>query len=137
YFDKNGDGKFTDDEVVSAQFVRDGKDGKDGVDGKTFAPVVEKGQDGTTTIKFYPVDPKTGKADTTQPAVAEGAVKDGANGKSAYTTVVEGPNAAGEPGRWIINYFDKNNDGKFTDDEVVSAQFVRDGKDGQDGKSPI
>ncbi|WP_350225032.1 hypothetical protein [Aerococcus sp. UMB7834] len=213
YFDKNGDGKFTDDEVVSAKFVRDGKDGKspevttkdngngshtitiknpdgttttttvkdgkdgkapvvetsrvedadpntpgnqagtkiivkdpdtdkvinetfvkdgkDGVDGKTFAPVVEKGADGTTTIKFYPVDPKTGQADTTKPAIAEGAVKDGTNGKSAYTTVVEGPNAAGEPGRWIINYFDKNNDGKFTDDEVVSAQFVRDGKDGQ------
>ncbi|WP_195853207.1 YSIRK-type signal peptide-containing protein [Aerococcus sanguinicola] len=166
--------------VINETFVKDGKDGKDGVDGKTFAPVVEKGadgtttikfypvnketgkpdtsqpavaegtvkdgkdgqsyapvvekgQDGTTTIKFYPVDPKTGKVDTTQPAVAEGAVKDGANGKSAYTTVVEGPNAAGEPGRWIINYFDKNNDGKFTDDEVVSAQFVRDGKD---GKSP-
>ncbi|MDK6521473.1 YSIRK-type signal peptide-containing protein, partial [Aerococcus urinae] len=164
--------------VINETFVKDGKDGKDGVDGKTFAPVVEKGadgtttikfypvnketgepdtnqpavaegtvkdgkdgqsyapvvekgQDGTTTIKFYPVDPKTGKADTTQPAVAEGTVKDGANGKSAYTTVVEGPNAAGEPGRWIINYFDKNNDGKFTDDEVVSAQFVRDGKDGQ------
>ncbi|RAV65220.1 hypothetical protein DBT42_07595 [Aerococcus urinae] len=108
-----------------------GQDGTNGVDGKAYAPVVEKGQDGTTTIKFYPVDPKTGKADTTKPAVAEGAVKDGANGKSAYTTVVEGPNAAGEPGRWIINYFDKNNDGKFTDDEVVSAQFVRDGKDGQ------
>ncbi|WP_198434791.1 collagen-flanked surface repeat-containing protein [Aerococcus tenax] len=104
---------------------------KDGTDGKTFAPVVEKGADGTTTIKFYPVDPKTGEADTTKPAVAEGAVKDGANGKSAYTTVVEGPNAANEPGRWIINYFDKNGDGKFTDDEVVSAQFVRDGKDGQ------
>ncbi|MHB2078528.1 collagen-flanked surface repeat-containing protein [Aerococcus mictus] len=213
YYDKNGDGKFTDDEMVSAKFVRDGKDGKspevttkdncngthtitiknpdgttttttvkdgkdgkapvvetsrvedadpntpdnqpgtkitvkdpdtgkvinetfvkdgkDGKDGQSYAPVVEKGQDGTTTIKFYPVDPKTGKADTTQPAVAEGTVKDGANGKSAYTTVVEGPNAAGEPGRWIINYFDKNNDGKFTDDEVVSAQFVRDGKDGQ------
>ncbi|MDK8609852.1 YSIRK-type signal peptide-containing protein [Aerococcus urinae] len=178
YFDKNGDGKFTDDEVVSAQFVRDGKDGKDGADGKTyapvltkgadgtttikfypvdpktgepdtkqapvatgevkdgakgddgksFAPVVEKGADGTTTIKFYPVDPKTGKADTTQAPVAEGSVKDG---KSAYTTVVEGPNAAGEPGRWIINYYDKNADGKFTDDEVVSAQFVRDGKDGK------
>ncbi|WP_198434208.1 collagen-flanked surface repeat-containing protein [Aerococcus sp. Group 2] len=108
-----------------------GEKGDPGQDGKTFTPVVEKGQDGTTTIKFYPVDPKTGKADTTQPAVAEGTVKDGANGKSAYTTVVEGPNAAGEPGRWIINYFDKNNDGKFTDDEVVSAQFVRDGKDGQ------
>ncbi|KAA9301228.1 LPXTG cell wall anchor domain-containing protein [Aerococcus sanguinicola] len=184
YFDKNGDGKFTDDEVVSTQFVRDGKDGKtyapvvtkgqDGVstikfypvdpktgkpdteqapvasgevkdgakgdkgekgqdgkngeNGKTFAPVVEKGADGTTTIKFYPVNPETGKPDTTQPAVAEGSVKDG---KSAYTTVVEGPNAAGEPGRWIINYFDKNADGKFTDDEVVSAQFVRDGKDGK------
>ncbi|OFK20112.1 hypothetical protein HMPREF2829_06870, partial [Aerococcus sp. HMSC072A12] len=104
---------------------------KDGTDGKTFAPVVEKGADGTTTIKFYPVDPKTGEPDTKQPAVAEGAVKDGANGKSAYTTVVEGPNAAGEPGRWIINYFDKNGDGKFTDDEVVSTQFVRDGKDGK------
>ncbi len=176
YFDKNGDGKFTDDEVVSAQFVRDGKDGKTyapvltkgengttsikfypvdpktgepdtkqapvatgevkdgakGDDGKSFAPVVEKGADGTTTIKFYPVDPKTGKADTTQAPVAEGSVKDG---KSAYTTVVEGPNAAGEPGRWIINYYDKNADGKFTDDEVVSAQFVRDGKDGVDGKT--
>ncbi|OAM70953.1 hypothetical protein A1D21_01350 [Aerococcus loyolae] len=114
--------------VISESFVKDGNDGQ------SYAPVVKKGEDGTTSIKFYPVDPKTGKADESKPAVAEGTVKDGVNGKSAYTTVVEGPNAAGEPGQWIINYFDKNGDGQFTDDEIVSTQFVRNGKDGKDGK---
>ncbi|MCW1004635.1 collagen-like protein, partial [Streptococcus anginosus] len=63
-----------------------GLQGAPGLNGKTFAPVLTKDKDGVTTIKFYPVNPETGKADTEQPAVAEGAVKDGANGKSAYTT---------------------------------------------------
>ncbi|MDK6646182.1 hypothetical protein, partial [Actinotignum timonense] len=60
--------------VISESFVTDG------IDGKTFAPVVEKGQDGVTTIKFYPVDPKTGKADESQEPVATGEVKDCAKG---------------------------------------------------------
>ncbi|PKY81327.1 hypothetical protein CYJ30_09050, partial [Aerococcus loyolae] len=42
--------------------------------------------------------------------------------------VVKGPNEAGEPGQWIISYFDKNGDGKFTEDEIVSTEFVADGK---------
>ncbi|MCW1002713.1 LPXTG cell wall anchor domain-containing protein, partial [Streptococcus anginosus] len=56
-----------DQQPIATGQVKDGAKGDKG----------EKGQDGTTTIKFYPVDPKTGKPDTTQPAVAEGSVKDG------------------------------------------------------------
>ncbi|MCW1040716.1 collagen-flanked surface repeat-containing protein, partial [Streptococcus anginosus] len=83
----NGDGSHTitiknPDGTTTTTTVKDGKDGRDGIDGKTFAPVLEKGQDGTTTIKFYPVDPKTGKPDTKQAPVAEGSVKDGKDGKS-------------------------------------------------------
>ncbi|MES5130529.1 hypothetical protein [Lactobacillus iners] len=43
--------------------IKNGRDGKDGKDGITYAPVVEEGKDGVTTIKFYPVDPKTGEPD--------------------------------------------------------------------------
>ena len=51
-------------------------------DGITYAPVATKGEDGVTTIKFYPVDPKTGKPDTTkQPVGSDVQVKDGVNGK--------------------------------------------------------
>ena len=51
-------------------------------DGITYAPVATKGEDGVTTIKFYPVDPKTGKPDTTkQPVGGDVQVKNGVNGK--------------------------------------------------------
>jgi len=51
-------------------------------DGITYAPVATKGEDGVTTIKFYPVDPKTGKPDKTkQPVGSDVQVKDGVNGK--------------------------------------------------------
>ena len=62
--------------------IKNGRDGKDGKDGITYAPVVEKGKDGVTTIKFYPVDPKTGEPDKTkQPVGSDVQVKDGVNGK--------------------------------------------------------
>ncbi len=51
-------------------------------DGITYAPVATKGEDGVTTIRFYPVDPKTGKPDKTkQPVGGDVQVKDGVNGK--------------------------------------------------------
>ncbi|SDM36684.1 G5 domain-containing protein, partial [Aerococcus urinaehominis] len=77
-------------ETPKTTFIPDGKDGekgaqgepgKDGKDGITYKPVVEKGQDGTTTIKFYPVDPSTGEPDKTKDPVATGEVKDGAKGE--------------------------------------------------------
>ncbi|MES5130530.1 hypothetical protein [Lactobacillus iners] len=62
--------------------IKNGRDGKDGKDGITYAPVVEKGKDGVTTIKFYPVDPKTGEPDKTkQPLKSEVTVKDGKDGR--------------------------------------------------------
>ncbi|MCW1007027.1 hypothetical protein OJ594_11800, partial [Streptococcus anginosus] len=62
---------------------------KDGQDGKTFAPVLEKGKDGETTIKFYPVNPETKQPDTTQAPVAEGKVKDGKDGKDGLSPKIE------------------------------------------------
>ncbi|MDK8842431.1 collagen-flanked surface repeat-containing protein, partial [Aerococcus urinae] len=55
-------------------------DGLKGDDGKSFAPVLTKDKDGVTTIKFYPVNPATGKADTSKEAVATGEIKDGEKG---------------------------------------------------------
>ncbi|MCT7779356.1 MAG: putative Ig domain-containing protein, partial [Lactobacillus iners] len=51
-------------------------------DGITYAPVATKGEDGVTTIKFYPVDPKTGEPDQNKkPVGSDVQVKDGVNGK--------------------------------------------------------
>ena len=51
-------------------------------DGITYAPVATKGEDGVTTIKFYPVDPKTGEPDQNKkPVGGDVQVKDGVNGK--------------------------------------------------------
>ncbi|MGX7435364.1 collagen-flanked surface repeat-containing protein, partial [Aerococcus sanguinicola] len=204
YFDKNGDGQFTSDEIVSTEFVADGKDGKDG---KSVLATTERGTKADETGKDRPgtwviihedtnnngqVDPGereisrefifdgTNGADGKTPIVeservekdpndpnSESGVKiivrdpeskeiiketfvkdgekgdqgtpgqdgqDGKDGKSSYVHVVNGPNEAGESGSWIITYFDKNGDGQFTSDEIVSTEFVADGKDGQDGK---
>ncbi|WP_141737836.1 SdrD B-like domain-containing protein, partial [Aerococcus sp. HMSC06H08] len=90
YFDKNGDGQFGEDEVVSREFIADGKDGDSGKDGK-----------------------------------------------SSYVHLVKGENEAGDQGQWIISYFDKNGDGKFTEDEIVSTEFVADGKDGKGPKAEV
>ncbi|MDK7051109.1 hypothetical protein QP294_09285, partial [Aerococcus sanguinicola] len=210
YFDKNGDGQFTSDEIVSTEFVADGKDGKDG---KSVLATTERGTKADETGKERPgtwvivhedannngqVDPgereisrefifdgtdgKDGKTpiveskrvekDPNDPnsesgvkiivrdpeskeIIKETFVKDGEkgekgeqgapgtpgqdgqdgkDGKSSYVHVVNGPNEAGESGSWIITYFDKNGDSQFTSDEIVSTEFVADGKDGQDGK---
>ncbi|MDK6805023.1 LPXTG cell wall anchor domain-containing protein [Aerococcus sp. UMB7834] len=158
YFDKNGDGKFTEDEIVSSEFVADGKDGKspkaevknngngthtviitnpdgtksetiikDGKDGKAATAEVKDNGDGSHTIITTNPD---GSQTTT-------VVKNGKDGKSSYVHLVKGPNEAGEPGQWIITYFDKNGDGKFTEDEIVSSEFVADGKDGKSPKAEV
>ncbi|MDK8501861.1 Ig-like domain-containing protein, partial [Aerococcus sp. UMB1112A] len=164
YFDKNGDGKFTEDEIVSSEFVADGKDGKspkaevkdngngthtvtitnpdgtksetvieDGKDGKSAKAEVKDNNDGTHTITITNPD---GSQTTTVVRNGEKGDKGdpGKDGKSSYVHVVKGPNEAGQPGQWIITYFDKNGDGKFTEDEIVSSEFVADGKDGKDGQ---
>ncbi|WP_010222730.1 sialoglycan-binding domain-containing protein [Lactobacillus iners] len=87
HVDKNGDLYVT---VVDANGNKSqkkighvkGDKGDPGKDGITYAPVVEKGKDGVTTIKFYPVDPKTGEPDKTkQPLKSEVTVKDGKDGR--------------------------------------------------------
>ncbi|WP_444547049.1 Ig domain-containing protein, partial [Lactobacillus iners] len=94
-------------------------------DGLTYAPVVgEKGADGTTTIKFYPVDPKTGKPDTSKPAQGgEVKVKDG---------------AAGKDGKSITKAeIDKNGHLIVTIGEGADAKTVDAGQaKGADGKTP-
>ncbi|SDM63968.1 signal peptide-containing protein, YSIRK family, partial [Aerococcus urinaehominis] len=60
----------------------------------------------------------------------------GEDGKSSQVVVEPGTNEAGDKGQWIKTYFDKNGDGQFTEDELVSREFVRDGKDGKDGLTP-
>ena len=105
-----------------------GQDGKNGADGKTFAPVLEKGKDGVTTIKFYPVNPETKQPDTTQPAVAEGEVKDGKAPvvKTERLEDADPTTEGNQPGTKVT----------VTDPEtgkVISESFVKDGEKGQDG----
>ncbi|MDU4019296.1 MAG: MucBP domain-containing protein, partial [Finegoldia magna] len=98
YFDKNGDGNFTEEEIISKEFVANGEDGKNGQPGTP-------GKDG----------------------------KDGKDGKSSKV-VVEAGEKDGKQGHYIITYFDENGDGNFTEEEVVSREFVANGEDGKDGK---
>ncbi|MHB2048282.1 collagen-flanked surface repeat-containing protein [Aerococcus urinae] len=62
-----------------------GKDGKDGKDGKTYLPVVERTSYGNL-INFYPVNPETGKVDTSKEPVARAIVKDGLDGLAPKIT---------------------------------------------------
>ena len=104
--------------------IKNGRDGKDGKDGITYAPVVEKGKDGVTTIKFYPVDPKTGEPDKTkQPLKSEVTVKDGKDGRDGKSiTKAE---------------IDKNGHLIVTIGEGADAKTVDAGQaKGADGKTP-
>ncbi|MCY3061579.1 hypothetical protein ODY27_02915 [Aerococcus sp. CDC-1871-U94] len=158
---KNPDGTTTTTTVKDGKNGEKGQDGRDGIDGKTFAPVVEKGADGTTTIKFYPVDPKTGKPDISQPAVAEGAVKDGKDGKSpeaslkdnddgSHTITIKNPDGTtatttvkdGKDGKSSEVTTKDNGDGTHTitiknPDGTTTTTTIKDGKDGQNGKDGI
>ncbi|MDK6646266.1 hypothetical protein, partial [Actinotignum timonense] len=85
------------------------------------------GADGTTSIKFYPVNPETGKADQTQPAVAEGTVKDGQDGKT-FAPVLE----KGKDGETTIKFYPATPTGEAdkTQNPVATGE-VNDGKDGK------
>ncbi|MBB5176637.1 YSIRK-type signal peptide-containing protein, partial [Nosocomiicoccus ampullae] len=130
------------DGTEKTEFIPDGKDGADGKDGQTYAPVVEKGEDGTTTIKFYPVDPKTGEPDTSQAPIATGEVKDGQDGKDGvdgedgkdgqtYAPVVE----KGEDGTTTIKFYpvDPKTGEPDTSQAPIATGEVKDGQDGKDG----
>ncbi|WP_198434730.1 YSIRK-type signal peptide-containing protein [Aerococcus urinae] len=104
------------------------KDGQKGDDGKSFAPVLTKDKDGVTTIKFYPVNPETGKADTSKEAVATGEIKDGAKGEPG----AQGPQGLkGDQG-------ERGLQGERGEKGEAGAQGPQGekGKDGVDGKSP-
>ncbi|WP_412030729.1 hypothetical protein [Aerococcus tenax] len=114
-----------------------GLQGAPGLNGKTFAPVLTKDNNGTTTIKFYPVNPETGKADTTKEAVASGEIKDGTkgdkgdqgpkgeNGKSPEVSTAET-----KDGHTITI---KNPDGSTTSFEVKNGQKGDKGDRGEAG----
>ncbi|SDM64963.1 hypothetical protein SAMN04487985_1411, partial [Aerococcus urinaehominis] len=101
-----------------------------------YKPVVEKGKDGITTIKFYPVDPSTGEPDKTKDPVATGEVKDGAKGEKgdkgqdgkSVTVQTEPGNFQGQTGVWII-VRDRQTG------QELDRDFVANGKDGKDGNS--
>ncbi len=131
-----------------------GERGVAGDNGKSFVPVLTKDNNGTTTIKFYPVNPETGKADTSKEAVATGEIKDGAkgdkgeqgerglqgergpqgtagtDGKSPEISTTE--NADGSHTITI-----KNPNGTTTSFVVKNGQKGEAGTPGKDGKTPV
>ncbi|MHB2041006.1 collagen-flanked surface repeat-containing protein [Aerococcus mictus] len=108
-----------------------GDTGAAGENGKTFAPVVEKGKDGVTIIKFYPVNPETGKPDTSREAVASGEIKDGAKGDKGDKGDQGERGLQGERGA-------QGPQGQKGDTGAQGAAGAngKDGKNGADGKSP-
>ncbi|WP_326494214.1 hypothetical protein [Aerococcus sp. Group 1] len=107
-----------------------GLDGKNGIDGKTYVPVVEKGADGVTHIKFYPAN-KEGQADQSQKPIATGQVKDGKDGKAPLveTSRVEDADASvdGKQPGTKVTIKDP------TTGAVLSESFVKDGEKGDKG----
>ncbi|MCW1040762.1 hypothetical protein, partial [Streptococcus anginosus] len=80
--------------------------------------------------KFYPVNPETGKADESQPAVAEGTVKDGQDGKT-YAPVI----TKGQDGVSTIKFYPVDpKTGKADESkEPVASGEVKDGAKGDKG----
>lgn len=98
-----------------------------GQDGKSIAiRETRTDENGNIVVEF---------TDDTVVTIPKGMKGDkGEDGKSSKTTVTPGTNEQGDKGQWISTYFDKNGDGEFTEDELVSKEFIKDGKDGQPGK---
>ncbi|WP_051444866.1 collagen-flanked surface repeat-containing protein, partial [Hutsoniella sourekii] len=131
YFDKNGDGQFTEDEVVSREFVRDGKDGQDGTDGRdglTPEATVTDNGDGThtVTIRTPHRDPQTGEVSYTETKTV---IKDGEDGQSPKAEVKD--NGDGTHTVTVTNP-----DGTSTETTIRDGQDGSDGQDGKDGLTP-
>ena len=106
---------------------QDGEPGKDGDDGKSIAiRETRTDENGNIVVEF---------TDDTVVTIPKGMKGDkGEDGKSSKTTVIPGTNDQGEKGQWISTYFDTNGEGEFTEDELVSKEFIKDGKDGEPGE---
>ncbi|MGX7331782.1 Ig-like domain-containing protein, partial [Aerococcus sanguinicola] len=124
-------------DLISETFVRDGEKGDPGEQGPQ-GPQGEKGERG----EQGPQGPQGEKGEQGAPGTPGQDGQDGRDGKSVLAKTERGTKAdetgKDRPGTWVIIHEDANNNGQVDPGErEISREFIFDGTNGTDGKTPL